>query len=200
MFEDYQDALSTRKNQNLIFPTGGFVGVYYSEELKYARDLGYTVLPISGYLFEKMESPFSHFVSSPFVSRLEAKKSGNEALSYVCKILMNSLYGRFGINPKSTRTEVCHKDRYHKLMKNSEYSVICLTRTTTLFPTIAIPIRGQIIGTHRKTLQSNLQLRSQPLLGSICTLISQERTATTRTQTLLCLVSDYLKIRLILLS
>ncbi|GJV03534.1 DNA polymerase-like protein [Tanacetum coccineum] len=58
------------KNGVLIFPTGEFVGVYYSEELK-----------------------------------LEAKKSGNDALSYVYKILMNSLYGRFGINPKSTITE-----------------------------------------------------------------------------------------------
>jgi hypothetical protein len=93
------------KNNTLIFPTGEFVGVYYSEELKYARGLGYTVLPISGYLFERMES--SGFVSSLFESRLEARISGNEALAaYVYKILMNSLYGRFGINPKSTTTEV----------------------------------------------------------------------------------------------
>ncbi|GJR39502.1 cytochrome c oxidase subunit 1 [Tanacetum coccineum] len=34
-----------------------------------------------------------------FSSRLEARKEGNDALSYVYKILMNSLYGRFGINP-----------------------------------------------------------------------------------------------------
>lgn len=67
------------KNQTLIFPTGKFVGVYYSEEYKYARDLGYAVYPISGYLFERMESPFKHFVSSLFESRLDARffrKSG----------------------------------------------------------------------------------------------------------------------------
>ncbi|GJX84996.1 DNA polymerase-like protein [Tanacetum coccineum] len=34
------------------------------------------------------------------------------SLSYVYKILMNSLYGRFGINPKSTITEVCNFKRY----------------------------------------------------------------------------------------
>jgi hypothetical protein len=34
------------KKKTLIFPTGEFVGVYYSEELKYARGLGYTVIPI----------------------------------------------------------------------------------------------------------------------------------------------------------
>lgn len=67
------------KNETLIFPTGKFVGVYYSEELKLARKLGYTVLPLSGYLYERKESPFKDFVSSLFSSRLEAKKAGNEA-------------------------------------------------------------------------------------------------------------------------
>ncbi|XP_050233250.1 DNA polymerase-like [Mercurialis annua] len=110
------------KKNTLIFPTGEFVGVYYyySEELKYARGLGYIVLPISGYLFERMESPFKDFVSSLFESRLEARKEGNEALAYVYKILMNSLYGRFGINPKSTTTEVCDENRYKYLIRHSE--------------------------------------------------------------------------------
>lgn len=108
------------KNNTLIFPTGEFVGVYYSEELKYARGLGYTVIPISGYLFERMESPFRDYVSSLYESRLEARKSGNETLSYVYKILMNSLYGRFGIHPKSTTTEVCDLHRYNDLIKHSE--------------------------------------------------------------------------------
>ncbi|GKA18019.1 DNA polymerase-like protein, partial [Tanacetum coccineum] len=52
------------KNGVLIFPTGEFVGVYYSEELKFAREIGYTVIPTSGYLFEKKERPFREFVSS----------------------------------------------------------------------------------------------------------------------------------------
>lgn len=107
------------KNKSLIFPTGEFVGVYYSEELKFAKGLGYTVIPISGYLFEKKESPFKGFVSSLFESRLEARKEGNEALAYVYKILMNSLYGRFGINPKSTITEVCSEARYKHLIRHS---------------------------------------------------------------------------------
>jgi len=109
------------KNHTIIFPTGEFVGVYYSEELKYARGLGYTVLPISGYLFERMESPFRDFVSSLFESRLEARISGNEAMAYVYKILMNSLYGRFGINPKSTVTDVCDENRLKDLIRNNEF-------------------------------------------------------------------------------
>ncbi|GJT97805.1 DNA polymerase-like protein [Tanacetum coccineum] len=101
------------KTGTLIFPTCKFIRVYYSEELKYAVGLGYKVVPISGYLFERKESPFKDFVSSLFSSRLEARKEGNDALSYVYKILMNSLYGRFGINPKSTITENKFIVSYH---------------------------------------------------------------------------------------
>ncbi|KAI5669111.1 hypothetical protein M9H77_18964 [Catharanthus roseus] len=72
----------------------------------------YTVIPISGYLFEKKESPFKNFVSSLFESRLEAKKSGNNSMSFMYKILMNSLYGRFEISPASTKIEICDENRY----------------------------------------------------------------------------------------
>lgn len=33
-------------------------------------------------------------------------------MSFVCKILMNSLYGRFGINPKTNMSELCFQKRY----------------------------------------------------------------------------------------
>lgn len=104
------------KNETLIFPTGKWIGVYYSEELKYARSLGYTVHPLYGYLYEKKKSPFGEFVTSLYSSRLEAKQNKNEALSYVYKILMNSLYGRFGINPQSTKTEICDKTKRDELL------------------------------------------------------------------------------------
>lgn len=101
----------------LIFPTGKFVDVYFTEELKYATSLGYLVYPISGYLFEKMESPFKAYVFSMSESRNEAKAEGHDALAYVYKILMNSLYGRFGINPQCTMTEICDEIRLQYLTR-----------------------------------------------------------------------------------
>lgn len=109
------------KDGILIFPTGEFVGVYYSEELKYAKKIGYQVLPISGYLFEERESPFKGYVSSLYASRLQAKKEGNDAMSFVYKILIHSLYGRFGIKPQSTKTEICDSTRYNFLLKQSSF-------------------------------------------------------------------------------
>jgi len=109
------------KDGTLLFPTGTFVGVYYSEELKYAKEIGYTIIPICGYLFEEMESPFKGYVNSLFESRSNAKKMGNNALSFVYKLLMNSFYGRFGINPQSTKTEICKKSRRDLLFRREEF-------------------------------------------------------------------------------
>lgn len=95
------------KNNIFFFLIGEFVGVYYIEELKYVRGLGYMVFLILGYFFKRMESLFRSFVSLFFESRLDVRKLGNEVMVYVYKILMNFLYGRFGINFKSMIIEVC---------------------------------------------------------------------------------------------
>ncbi|XP_057548156.1 DNA polymerase-like [Amaranthus tricolor] len=50
-FLPYKDKAGT-----LLFPTGKFVGVFYSEELKFARHLGYHIMPLRGYFFEKKAS------------------------------------------------------------------------------------------------------------------------------------------------
>jgi hypothetical protein len=64
---------------------------------------------------------FETFVTDLFSKRDKAKKEGNSGLSYVYKILMNSLYGRFGINPRSTITEITDFSRYQELMMLSSF-------------------------------------------------------------------------------
>nr|CAD1835891.1 unnamed protein product [Ananas comosus var. bracteatus]CAD1835918.1 unnamed protein product [Ananas comosus var. bracteatus]CAD1835965.1 unnamed protein product [Ananas comosus var. bracteatus] len=115
-FLPYKDKFGT-----LIFPTGKFIGIFYSEELKFARDLGYHIIPLRGYLFEAMSSPFEGIISDLYESRLEAKKRGDEPMTFIYKILMNSLYGRFGMNPESTVTEICNQKRYEELMKMDNF-------------------------------------------------------------------------------
>ena len=58
----------------LVFPTGSFTGVYFTEELKLAVKIGYRVELRHGFLFEKRESPFSEFVKEIYEERLDAKK------------------------------------------------------------------------------------------------------------------------------
>lgn len=119
-FLPYRDT----KSKTLLFPTGHFVGVYFSEELIYARDkLGYTIIPLWGYLFERKPSPFADFVSTLYKSRMLAKKEDNEPMVYVYKTLMNSLYGRFGINPESVVTEICGRERFSTLVDKERFII-----------------------------------------------------------------------------
>ena len=99
----------------LIFPTGYFVGVYFSVELEYAESIGYDVLPLSGYLFDRMESPFKGFVNDISNRRIEAKEKGNKALAFVDKTTMNSLYGRFAISPESTMSAIVSLEEASKM-------------------------------------------------------------------------------------
>lgn len=67
--------------------------------------------PLRGYQYERMSSPFKSFILVLYDSRQEARSSGDEAMAYVFKIIMNSLYGRFGMNPESTVTVVCSESK-----------------------------------------------------------------------------------------
>ena len=57
------------KKGTLVFPTGKFTGIYFSEELKHALTLGYEIIPLRGYLFEQRPSPFHGFISDLYTSR-----------------------------------------------------------------------------------------------------------------------------------
>jgi len=85
---------------------------FFTEELKLARQLGYKVIPFRGYIYEKRPSPFTKFVDDIYQKRLEAQSRNVNAMSYIYKLVMNSLYGRFGINPESTITEICNAEKY----------------------------------------------------------------------------------------
>ena len=82
--------------------------------------IGYTVLPLRGYLSEKGTGLFEQFFTHMYDNRTRARKSGNAGNAYVYKIPMNSLYGRFGINPRSTTTQICYRNRYEYLFVNSQ--------------------------------------------------------------------------------
>ncbi|KAL0282458.1 UNVERIFIED_CONTAM: DNA polymerase, partial [Sesamum radiatum] len=81
----------------------------------------YVVTRLFGYMFEKKSSPFEGFISDLYESRLEAKKKSDEPMTFIYKILMNSLYGRFGMNPESIVTEICNQEKYDEMMMKDNF-------------------------------------------------------------------------------
>jgi hypothetical protein len=75
-----------------IFPTGCIVGVYFSEELKALVKLGYKVILIKGYEFERIKGLFNEFIKHFY----ELKKYAKGAERALAKLIMNSSYGNFG--------------------------------------------------------------------------------------------------------
>jgi len=88
--------LPYRFENKLLFPYGTFRGWYSHVELREAIKRGATIKEVHRtYYFKETVDPFSRFIKDMYNKRMEYKKENNP-MEYVVKILMNSLYGKFG--------------------------------------------------------------------------------------------------------
>lgn len=88
--------LPWRGEDKLYFPLGTFTGWYSHIELRKAMELGYVIKKVhETYYFKKTCRPFYDYVMELYALRQEYKKEGN-SMEFVVKILLNSLYGKFG--------------------------------------------------------------------------------------------------------
>jgi hypothetical protein len=84
------------KRDRLIFPVGSFRCQITTPEIKYLLENGHKILKVHNYSIYEMDYIFSDFVDFFYNERLKAKEQNNEIKSYMYKILLNSLYGKFG--------------------------------------------------------------------------------------------------------
>lgn len=88
--------LPVRIKKKLMFPTGLIKGHYSFIELRFALTLGYKILKIGeGLIYKNVFNPFKNFVSELYDYRLKRKAVGDSS-ELVPKILLNSIYGKFG--------------------------------------------------------------------------------------------------------
>jgi hypothetical protein len=85
--------IKTKSGIRSLFPTGNWEGMYFSEELYNAQKYGYEFEILWGYTFEK-GFVFKDYINDLYNLRLKYPKS--DPMNLVCKLLLNSLYGRFG--------------------------------------------------------------------------------------------------------
>jgi len=97
------------RNKNGVFSKCGKIsGVFFSEEIKLALKYGYRILKVyKGLAYEK-GNPFINFVHDLYNKRIENK---NSPLQKIFKLLLNSLYGKFGMNPKFNITDILLDDK-----------------------------------------------------------------------------------------
>lgn len=86
-------------SNKFVFPTGRFSGVWSTIELEYAKSVGVKIVKTGrGVYFKNAGYLFKEYIDTFYNMRLDAIARGDGVTNVLCKLLMNSLYGRFGLN------------------------------------------------------------------------------------------------------
>jgi hypothetical protein len=98
--------LPARIESRLFFPTGELSGVWTIREIVYSILQGCRLISVDWVLgSEIVFNPFERFVDQLFALR-QAYLIDNPVRANLVKLILNSLYGRFGLNPDSPLTKM----------------------------------------------------------------------------------------------
>ena len=104
-----QTHVKTKSGVRTVAPLGQWEDMIFSEELINAEKYEYKFNILWGYTFER-KNIFKQYVDTLYNLRLQYPKS--DPLNYIAKILLNSLYGRFGMDDNLSEIKIIHKDYY----------------------------------------------------------------------------------------
>ena len=113
-----------RDKSGLKYPLGKWHGWYFSEELKFAKENGYSITVLKGYNFNKEENVFDEYIQDVYKNKAFPVNKTQKA---VAKSLLNNLLGRFGIDiDKAETTVVTTKEFFFMSMihKIHQYFII----------------------------------------------------------------------------
>ena len=90
-----EPAYPTRHNGKLIFPVGRFRTALSTPELKYALEAGHITTIYQAAVYDT-DPIFRDYVVEMYARRQEAKRTGDTVQNLHTKLMLNSLYGKFG--------------------------------------------------------------------------------------------------------
>lgn len=128
----YLPSLGVIRDGKYIFPTGNFKGHWTSAELDYAESLGYKIKIHRGHEFKTKKYLFKDYVDALYSIRESSPK--NSVSNVLAKLLMNSLYGRFGMNLERENITLDLKEgnKEYLVLKIGGRNVQIFTEPTTL--------------------------------------------------------------------
>jgi hypothetical protein len=104
-----QTHVKTNNGIRTIAPLGQWEDMIFSEEMDNAKKLGYQFEILWGYTFD------SRYIFEEYVNTLHNMRKEyppGDPMNYIAKILLNSLYGRFGMDDNFIEVNIIHKDFY----------------------------------------------------------------------------------------
>jgi len=134
-----------------IYPTGSFIGVYFSEELKKIQSKGYQMKLIKGYEFSKI-SLFDKYVEHFY----NKKKTAKGASRFIAKMHLNQLYGVFGRKQETLETiNIYNKDLIKYLTTRIVKAVIHINEDISTILMLS-NINSDILNELNSSLDTNL--------------------------------------------
>ena len=131
----------------LLFPLGKWTGWYFSEEIKYARTLGYKCTFLQGYTYKEYGSPLAQYANSIYNQR----ETVAGPYKGIAKLLLNQLYGKFGSQVTSTQGLITNnslllsKIKETLIIQNVEsMKVVTKTPTNSSTTSYGSPIQGDV--------------------------------------------------------
>jgi hypothetical protein len=106
-----QTHIKTSEGLRTVAPLGSWSDMLFSEEMYNAMKFGYKFEVLWGYTFDS-DYIFTNFVDELYQIRLDYPKS--DPMNYIAKIIMNSLYGRFGMDDNFIFSLIMNKEDYDK--------------------------------------------------------------------------------------
>jgi DNA polymerase type B, organellar and viral len=142
----------------VIYPTGYWGGIYFSEELKNAYKYGYRFEILEGYICERFNL-FKSYINDLFKIKSESMKGSPMYL--ISKILMNSLYGKFGIRPDLLdyrlyeNENLNNKNFFDQVKLTDKYSLVAFEdKYSDLLSNVAV---SSAISSYGRVLMSNVK-------------------------------------------
>jgi DNA polymerase type B, organellar and viral len=111
--------LLKRYKNNTIAPLGQWFGVYSSVDIELGKTFGYSFEILSGVIFEKALI-FKEYVN--FFYEMKRKVNIDDPKYLIAKLFLNTLYGRFGMNPNLGKSKIIDKSEYYKI--EQKYKII----------------------------------------------------------------------------
>lgn len=91
-----EPAYGIKLNGLLIFPIGEFSGAFCTPELRYALERGHLMKCEDAAIYEQADI-FSSYIRYWWLQRKACIHAGDSAGEMFCKLMLNSLFGRFGL-------------------------------------------------------------------------------------------------------
>jgi TolA-binding protein len=120
---EYIGLLPVKLQGKLICPGGIFTGFFFSEELRFALKHGYQLISIGiAYSFQRGVNTFLNLIQQLNQMKIDAQMNKQPTIRNIAKLLMNSMYGRFGMHTDLVKQSFLDQAQILKLM--AHYTII----------------------------------------------------------------------------